>query len=638
MKTIKILFAAAMASLFCINISADTSVSTGEITGLYQEKFATPNGDGSYTLTIDSYSTGSMVTEQTTTYLDADVVLVIDMSGSMKFTTSGSTSVYSKFFKVNSGDRDTSSFYCGLVSSNYYPVDYRDGKWKYYDNKSKTPTWKDFSGDTYTCGYSAVLTAAERFLINLKKDAVASSAASGKAIHHKVKILSFNNSGTYDEYGTIGVFDDVNSSYNAVFTNLIGMNNFQNATNPSSALERARTLLGAPTSTTTKSIVLFTDGSLSDDNEAKSAINSTYQGKQSKIAYFTIGWSLKTTGNDLPCLDVISSNFPDAQVTGSGSFSRTSLGTMASPTGLAADSNRKNDFYMRNTDDPMELTQYFAAVAASIAHAAKIYNLTTTTQIRDTVTSDFKLPDGFLSTDVNCYTVACNGFDSSGNPQFESKETPKTGLNISVNTTKNSVVVDGFDFKANVCMLNSAGKPTGCKLRIKFKIEPTASFKGGYNIDTNKPGSGIYESGDVKADTIGTYPIPKVAAPVDLIVSETGLKAGESATFTITRSTDSSGASKDPNFKHEVILTGPSDQETIKQVSVKVGDDNTAATYYYFVDSQLWDWRYDPDMTADSHILYDDTLPDPFTNTFPFSFSDKTGIQSSVEGRKNATM
>ena len=51
--------------------------------GMKISKTATANGDGSYTITLEAYATGSKVISQETKDVPTDIILVLDQSGSM---------------------------------------------------------------------------------------------------------------------------------------------------------------------------------------------------------------------------------------------------------------------------------------------------------------------------------------------------------------------------------------------------------------------------------------------------------------------------------------------------------------------------------------------------------------------------
>lgn len=65
------------------NAAALAATSGVDADGLITEKTATPNDDGSYTVSMSAYVTGEVTSTTTTTTTPCDIVLVLDLSGSM---------------------------------------------------------------------------------------------------------------------------------------------------------------------------------------------------------------------------------------------------------------------------------------------------------------------------------------------------------------------------------------------------------------------------------------------------------------------------------------------------------------------------------------------------------------------------
>lgn len=110
--------------------------------GLVTSKTATANKDGTYTITLTSYTTGT-VTEQTTTK-PTDIVLVLDQSGSMAYDMgSEKVTVYTKVESSNiTNYRNRANRYVKLSNGAYAPVTITE---------SKSGGWWD---TTYTYTYT----------------------------------------------------------------------------------------------------------------------------------------------------------------------------------------------------------------------------------------------------------------------------------------------------------------------------------------------------------------------------------------------------------------------------------------------------------------------------------------------------
>lgn len=75
---------------------------TQDDSGMVIDKTAQKNGDGSYTITLEAYATGSKITTETKTDVPTDIVLVLDQSGSMK--NSMNTYAFRAYSNKDNGD------------------------------------------------------------------------------------------------------------------------------------------------------------------------------------------------------------------------------------------------------------------------------------------------------------------------------------------------------------------------------------------------------------------------------------------------------------------------------------------------------------------------------------------------------
>ena len=113
MKKMKILSLLLCLSLFCALIVPGTRAYADNApdSGMKISKTATANNDGSYTITLEAFATGSKVITEQKTDIPTDIVLVIDQSGSMKDPIGGYT--YTAYWKVS-----------GWNSRNYHNEEY----------------------------------------------------------------------------------------------------------------------------------------------------------------------------------------------------------------------------------------------------------------------------------------------------------------------------------------------------------------------------------------------------------------------------------------------------------------------------------------------------------------------------------
>lgn len=114
MKKTKILSLFLCLSLFCALIVPGTRAYADNApdSGMKISKTATANNDGSYTITLEAFATGSKVITEQKTDIPTDIVLVIDQSGSMKDPIGGYTyTAYRKGSGWNSRNYHNEEYY-----------------------------------------------------------------------------------------------------------------------------------------------------------------------------------------------------------------------------------------------------------------------------------------------------------------------------------------------------------------------------------------------------------------------------------------------------------------------------------------------------------------------------------------------
>ena len=161
MKKTKILSLLLCLSLFCALIVPGTRAYADNEpdSGMKISKTATANNDGSYTITLEAFATGSKVITEQKTDIPTDIVLVIDQSGSMKDPIGGYTyTAYRKGSGWNSRNYHNEEYYPlrhnggsenlwhKLNNNEYIAVSVEQkmvytaisgwSNWKYYDNQN----------------------------------------------------------------------------------------------------------------------------------------------------------------------------------------------------------------------------------------------------------------------------------------------------------------------------------------------------------------------------------------------------------------------------------------------------------------------------------------------------------------------
>ena len=142
MKKKKILSLILCLSLFCSLIVPASSAYADQPgdSGMQFSKTATANNDGTYTITLEAYATGSQVTSTITKDVPTDIILVLDQSGSM-------ADKMSQFeFRPYTGKSNNDYYYLrhnGSVSPNLYHK-LEDGKYATV-SVTKTTTYRELN-------------------------------------------------------------------------------------------------------------------------------------------------------------------------------------------------------------------------------------------------------------------------------------------------------------------------------------------------------------------------------------------------------------------------------------------------------------------------------------------------------------
>ena len=222
--------------------------------GLVMNKTAAYDEEtNSYTITLEQYVTGSVSTVTTTK--PADIVLVLDVSGSMDYLV--------KEKKVYNSDLDKSkTYYIKLQSSSdkVTPVTYSNGSWGYYNSNNRRRTVNpkvsqyDYFGEQFYEGetrLNALKTAVNNFIDSVAKN------ATEKNVDHRIAIVTYASSAN-----TRANLTSVNNNVaNVTFLkNTVSGLSANGATAADYGMEYAQTVLNSADENSTKVVVMFTDG------------------------------------------------------------------------------------------------------------------------------------------------------------------------------------------------------------------------------------------------------------------------------------------------------------------------------------------------------------------------------------------
>lgn len=483
--------------------------------GLVMSKTIKKTGDSQFLLTLEAFATGSTTT--TTTKKPVDIVLVLDVSGSMKD--------YMETYSISPGG--TYYYYAGSYSG-YQRVYYcsQCGGW-YTKEHSRWShgiqlTPKTSASDTntsHTQFYSdvtkitALKTAVNAFIDSVAEKSPDSSIAIVKFAGNKRDTVgndTYRDGGytytyTYNYSQIVQELTPVNTGASSLKTAVIGLI-AAGATAADYGMQHAQTIInGAKDDGRQKVVIMFTDGEPNhntgfDDTVANAAITASKAIKDDKAIVYTIGcFGGQAGSSDVDTyMNYVSSNYPNAT-------SMTSGGAKADPAN-----------YYKTVSSAADLNNIFQDISHTVGGTT--VTLGSTSVLRDVISDSFTLPEGYKDGDIKAYSVSCKGKTGDS---YTWDSTHDTEYTATVAADKKTINVTGFDYADNwvdqfgVEDSPSGGTSHGKKLVVQIPIVPKTTAYG--DCDTNGPASGIYADSAAE-EPVQTFPSPKVYIPYFTVV------------------------------------------------------------------------------------------------------------------------
>lgn len=514
--------------------------------GLVMSKTIKEGENGQFLLTLEAYATGSTTT--TTTKKPVDIVLVLDVSGSMDPAVSKNDNDYIRdydytpVYDLNTG----STYYYQDNNGQYQQAYYCDGDNWYTGKTYHTPGWytenhqsnygnclgasgtpltpktsapdADTSHTQFytrteskTAKITALKTAVNAFIDNVAKESPDSSIAivkfageSTDAIGDDTHTEHHNNSSAICNYTQI--VKKLTTVDAAGATELKEAVNKLAAKGPTSAdrgMEHAKNIIQSdPNKDRQKVVVMFTDGAPTHwnggdfDTVANGAIAASKSIKEAGATVYTIGCFGTTPSSDTDTyMNYVSSNYPNAA-------SMTSGGAKADPAN-----------YYKTVSSAADLNNIFTDISHTIGGTT--VTLGSTSVLRDVISDSFKLPSDYKDGDIKAYSVSCTGKNGD---TYTWDSTHDTEYTATVAADKKTINVTGFGYAAN--WVDQFGvndsQSHGKKLVVQIPIVPETTAYG--DCDTNGPASGIYATGVDGEEPVKTFPSPKVYIPYFTVV------------------------------------------------------------------------------------------------------------------------
>lgn len=486
-------------------------------------------GDSQFLLTLEAYATGSTTT--TTSTAPVDIVLVLDVSGSMDdYMETYSVSPGGTYYRKDSDGDFQRVYYCSKCGGWFT----REHGYTHYNGTQLFP--KTSASDTntrHTQFYSdvtkitALKTAVNAFIDNVAKESPDSNIAIVKFAGESTDAIGDD---THTEYHN-------NGSAECNFTQIVkklttvdaaGATELKEAVNklaakgPTSAdrgMEHAKNIIqNDPNKDRQKVVVMFTDGAPTHwnggdfDTVANGAIAASKSIKEAGATVYTIGCFGTTPSSDTDTyMNYVSSNYPNAA-------SMTSGGAKADPAN-----------YYKTVSSAADLNNIFTDISHTIGGTD--VKLTSTSVLRDVISDSFKLPQGADKDSITAYSVDCTAVNDDGTYTWSANH---DGTKYSVTVEGKTINVTDFDYAANwVGKDTTTGKmhTPAKKLVVEIPIVPEQDATG--SVKTNGDASGIYADSTVK-DPVEKFPSPVVYIPyftvthvASTVDSATGANKGE---------------------------------------------------------------------------------------------------------------
>lgn len=525
--------------------------------GLVMSKTIKKGENGQFLLTLEAYATGSTTTTTSTKLVD--IVLVLDVSGSMKENLTEAGYRYNEvydlstngtyYYKNSSNGQYQRAYYCD--GENRRGNSNHDAGWYTRNHQKQGNCWgesgtrlipKTSSADTtgtqfYVQEYVAAVTK-----MNALKSAVKGfvNSVSAKSPESNIAIVKFgaeiNNEigNDFNGYGwnyTQTVKGLTPASSSAELNAAVDALQYGGYTPAHLGLKLAKGIIEKdPNTDRQKVLVLFTDGEPNgvdstsgfETSAANKAIANSKSIKAVGATVYTIG-CFGTTPSDTSdtgkYMNYVSSNYPNAT-------SMTSGGDKADPAN-----------YYKTVSSAADLNNIFTDISQTIGGTT--VTLGSTSVLRDVISDSFTLPEGYKDGDIKAYSVDCTAVSNDGSTYTWSANHDTTPYSVTVEGK--TINVTGFDYAANW-----VGKDTTTgemhtpakKLVVEIPIVPEQDATG--SVKTNGDASGIYADSTVK-DPVEKFPSPVVYIPYFTVVhvastvdSATGAnkgKVGESKNY-----------------------------------------------------------------------------------------------------------
>ena len=466
-----------------------------EDNGLVTSKKVTTNGDGTYTITMEAYTTGTVTSTEKA--VPVDVVLVLDQSGSMN----DGFGVTSRQAAMKNAVKN----FIDSVGGKYSPAaDHRIAIVQFAGGASTVAPWTPAD----TAGQEELKGSVDRLNANGATNVAAGMQQAAGLINNS----NYKGSNTERQQVVIVFTDGVPTTSNIFDTG-----------DANDAIDTAHVLKN-------KGVTVYTVGIFEGANPNQLYGNEWTYATTTPVpcsgdigSYWGGSWAADLFGgNDFPSIDVpagnrflnyLSSGYMAYEIgVERGSYNpKDHLGLIGYGLGykITVNSNRLKSGYYLTASDEAGLNGIFQSISNEIS--TPNISLGSDTVIKDIVTSYFAVPEN--AEDIKLYTAASTNGTDFGDRQ--------EAADLTVNIVDSTISVSGFDFNANfVSETPRDDNFYGKKLIIEFTVSPKTGFLGGNGVPTNGPDSGVYQA---DGTLVEAFPVPTADVPIpDVNVTATG--------------------------------------------------------------------------------------------------------------------
>lgn len=519
--------------------------------GLVMSKTVSQTSESEFLLTLEAYATGSTTT--TTTKKPVDIVLVLDVSGSMDENLMNYT--YNSVYNPKTNGR--TDYYYQDENGQYQQAYYCDGEygvwgshhdagWYTQDHQSwgscqgesgrrltpktsasdtdtsRTQFYTRTEQDSGTKKIATLKTAVSTFIDSVAEKSPDSSIAIVKFAGNKRDTVgndTYKDGGyTYNYSQIVKDLTTVDATGADALKTAVSALRAAGTTAANYGMEHAQTIInGAKDNGRQKVVVMFTDGEPNGIKEvsgfekevANGAIAASKSIKEAGATVYTIGCFGTTPSSDTDTyMNYVSSNYPNAT-------SMTSGGAKADPAN-----------YYKTVSSAADLNNIFTDISQTVGGTP--VKLTSTSVLRDVISDSFNLPEGADENSITAYSVDCTDINNDGTYTWS---TDRDDAPYSVTVEGKTINVTGFDYATNwVGKDTTTGKmhTPAKKLVVEIPIVLNPDATG--SVDTNGPASGIYDGEDKLFANFETptvyvpfFTVTHVASTVD---SATGANKG----------------------------------------------------------------------------------------------------------------